>query len=751
MRKIFIILILLISLIFFNGSSANASVEASNGQKAPAQTYSSTYSTSYYSSVVGKKSDNLLEGLATISINEHDYYNTYAETKGGLAITDLKVGSSYIRDFYTGIDLSTKWDGNNNWNREHVWCSSKSGGLFSKEVMGESSRGAAGDIHHIRPEIVRINNYGRNDALFAEVRDRSDAENYSYTNYLTGKEELSGCYRISQDYFEPNDFSKGDVARILMYLYMHYSTEVSANSKHTYAGALKITNIVYTSDGTENAAWELLLRWNELDPVDAWEVSRHKKCVEMTGVRNPFIDHPEFAEMIWDKSYSGGGALSDSGSSSEVDYQSLLTEYYNNGVYTKKTNIYLNNTSSNELETYFHGNVDKERTTYYNGSYLLMGNIDGTFASVDADNKPINGINSGYRTAGNDMNHFVYKDGNVVDTYTVLDTNINSYFISLYKMKNTSYLNSTWSGGVHNVTSKNDLYLADFLAFTAPCLESYVLTSNYLTASGMKLTIEELSNSIGNYLSLKMYVASFDSGKVGNDLLLSEARIYKGNALFDDSNLTGEDIPSSGGNNEGSSSGGSTTPSTPSTPTTPTKQTYSYTFTSKIYSAEGTETLGDRNWKVSGTDGAYYGYDGSKGHQFGSEKSPFTTLNITVTTNFTNISSVYITTCGAKGTEATMWMEIGSGNSYGERSLTSTSSTYRFTPGGATGRVSFKFKQSTSAGKALAIYVKEIRVYYTSGATATYSPFDLDNQNDDLSFDMNANLITIEELNKKYF
>ena len=321
-------------------------------------------------------------------------------------------------------------------------------------------------------------------------------------------------------------------------------------------------------------------------------------------------------------------------------------------------------------------------------------------------------------------------------------------------MKNTSYLNSTWPSGVHNVSSENDTYLSDFLSFTAPCLESFVLTSNYLTASGMKLTIEELTNSIGNYLSLKMYVSSLDSGKVGSNLLLSEARIYKGNALFDDSNLTGEDIPSSGGttgggtNNSGSSSGGSTTPSTPSTPT---KQTYSYTFTSKVYSAEGTETLGDRNWKVSGTNGAYFGYNGTKGHQFGSKDAPFTSLNITVTTNFTNISSVYITTCGASGTEATMWMEIGSGNSYGERSLTSTSTTYRFTPGGATGRVSFKFKQSTSAGKALAIYVKEIKVYYTSGATATYSPFDLDIPNDDLSFDTNDNLITISELNKKYF
>ena len=735
MKKIFIILFLILSVMFLGINTVDASVTAPNGQKAPAQTYSSTYSDSYYSSVVGKSSDDLLKGLASISYSNHKYYNTYAETKGGLSITDLELGSTNtIRDFYTGSTLSYSWAGTTNWNREHLWCQSLSGGLFSNTT--ESTKGAGGDIHHIRPEIVRINNNMRNAAKYAEVQGMSGAENFEYTNPYTGKTQLSGCYRLSTTYFEPNDISKGDVARILMYLYMHYSNENSLNT-HEYAGALIITNIVYTSKGTSQAAWDLLCKWNEADPVDAWEVERHKKCVAMTGVRNPFIDHPEFADMIWDKSYSGSGALKDSGSSNDADYTGLLQEYYNNGVYTKKTNINLKESASVELSDYFHGEVAQDRTTYYNDDYLLMGDLDGGFDE----------INSGYRNNGSDMKHFTYQNGKVIDDYTVEDTDIHSFYVTMDKLKSTSYLDSSWSNGEHNVTSRNDKYLADFLAFTAPCLTDAVLSTNYLTYYGMKLKIEELSNSIGDYLSLKMYVDSSDRGKVDTDLLLSEARIYKGNHSFDDSNLSPDNTSGgsgnqSGGSSSGSDSGGSSNSGT----TTPTKQSYIYTFTSKVFSSESTQTLGDKNWRVSGTDNAYFGYNGTRGHQFGSAAAPFIDLNITVTTKFTNITSVYITTGGAKGTEATLKMQMGD-VVYGERSLQETNKTFMFTPGGASGQVSFKFHQAKSV--AVAIYVKEIKVYYSSGVTATYDLYNYENTSDivliDYSDVVDENVVSIPE------
>ena len=207
---------------------------------------------------------------------------------------------------------------------------------------------------------------------------------------------------------------------------------------------------------------------------------------------------------------------------------SLVEEYYFNGVHTKKSNIYLTGEAVSDLQNYFHGEVAKDRTTYYNSSYLLMGDLDGGFDE----------INSGYRNSGKNMNHFKIINGSVVDDYTVYNTNIHTYYVTLKKMKESKYFNSSWVNGEYVVKSSNDIYLADFLAFTAPCLTDYVFNSHYITDIGIKLTVKEEKHAVfGEYLSMKMYVDNLDKGKVGSDGVLSEARIYKGNYLFDETSL----------------------------------------------------------------------------------------------------------------------------------------------------------------------------------------------------------------------
>ena len=140
----------------------------------------------------------------------------------------------------------------------------------------------------------------------------------------------------------------------------------------------------------------------------------------------------------------------------------------------------------------------------------------------------------------------------------------------------------------------------------------------------------------------------------------------------------------------------------------------------KAFTKEETKSLGERNWRMSGTDGMYLEYTSAKGEQFGSATDPAYSLNITSTTDFDLITSIYITACGASGTEAKLNICVSS-VSYGERTLTDSPKTYRVTPGGVSGRVSFKFTQSTAKGVAKAIYIKEIKVYYTSGAAITYT------------------------------
>ena len=183
-----------------------------------------------------------------------------------------------------------------------------SSGLF-KSINNEE-RGAGADIHHLRPEDAKINS-ARSNKRFADL-------NHSGTE-LSYNGKPTGNY-ISSSYFEPRDDVKGDIARILMYMYTHYSSNVDENKDRvgktnttstSSSGPLDITNMVYTKDNSEQSAWNLLLNWNNLDPVDEFEMNRNNYCTSITGVRNPFIDHPEFASLIWDTSTSYVGALVD--------------------------------------------------------------------------------------------------------------------------------------------------------------------------------------------------------------------------------------------------------------------------------------------------------------------------------------------------------------------------------------------------------------------------------------------------------
>jgi endonuclease I len=43
----------------------------------------------------------------------------------------------------------------------------------------------------------------------------------------------------------------------------------------------------------------VLLEWNEIDPADDFERNRNEVIYSYQNNRNPFIDYPEFANLIW--------------------------------------------------------------------------------------------------------------------------------------------------------------------------------------------------------------------------------------------------------------------------------------------------------------------------------------------------------------------------------------------------------------------------------------------------------------------
>jgi endonuclease I len=44
----------------------------------------------------------------------------------------------------------------------------------------------------------------------------------------------------------------------------------------------------------------MFLEWNAEDPVSAFEMQRQEIIEGAQGNRNPFIDNPYFATLIWD-------------------------------------------------------------------------------------------------------------------------------------------------------------------------------------------------------------------------------------------------------------------------------------------------------------------------------------------------------------------------------------------------------------------------------------------------------------------
>ena len=142
--------------------------------------------------------------------------------------------------------------------------------------------------------------------------------------------------------------------------------------------------------------------------------------------------------------------------------------------------------------------------------------------------------------------------------------------------------------------------------------------------------------------------------------------------------------------------------------------TWAYTFTQSQFSATAkTVTLNDQSWTMSGTGGEYFGYDATKGQQFGSGSKPYSA--VTLSSNFGSrygIESIAINTSGASSIDAIVSVSVNGvafkcGGSE-TAALTATATTYTFTsPSGLkAGDIVISFANES----AKAIYVKAITV-----------------------------------------
>ena len=137
------------------------------------------------------------------------------------------------------------------------------------------------DLFHIYPTDGYVNGK-RSNYPFGEVNTPSWI---STNGSKLGNSSFPGYSGIV---FEPIDEYKGDFARTYFYMMTRYMDEVSSWSCDMLTG-------------NDLSAWakELLLQWDDEDPVSQKETDRNNAVYQIQQNRNPFIDHPEFAVLIW--------------------------------------------------------------------------------------------------------------------------------------------------------------------------------------------------------------------------------------------------------------------------------------------------------------------------------------------------------------------------------------------------------------------------------------------------------------------
>ena len=200
-----------------------------------------------------------LQNIITTFENSQDpnYTTTYDSANTHLqdADEDLTNPNNIIL-IYNGESIKSTWDSGSTWNKEHVWPKSlltfPSGGKAETRTNGPGA-----DLHNLRAANPSINS-SRGNKEFASG---------------------SGSYGAVNGGWYPGDDHIGDVARIILYMNLRWGDSLA--------------NIDDIGD------LEMFLLWHALDPVNDFERHRNNVIYDVQGNRNPFIDVPEFAYVIW--------------------------------------------------------------------------------------------------------------------------------------------------------------------------------------------------------------------------------------------------------------------------------------------------------------------------------------------------------------------------------------------------------------------------------------------------------------------
>ena len=245
----------------------------------------------YYQEANGKSSEQLKEALHQIISNHtvFPYTSSSTDTWDILQLSDqdpenhdnmilVYTGRSQDKGYRDGSGNYSQYENgngtqNNSWNREHVWPKSHG--------FPDEDDNAYTDVHNLKPSDRSVNS-------------SRGTKDYDYGG--SQHSEASDCLTDS-DSWEPSDFVKGDIARILFYMVVRYDPGYDHNNN-----SFDLELVDYTTPGNNDpilGKLSSLIQWHFDDPVDDFEINRNEVIFGFQQNRNPFIDHPNLVNFLW--------------------------------------------------------------------------------------------------------------------------------------------------------------------------------------------------------------------------------------------------------------------------------------------------------------------------------------------------------------------------------------------------------------------------------------------------------------------
>ena len=509
----------------------------------------SASASSYWSSINNNESaDNLFNKLSskinsnTVSLGYKGLWSAYQET-------DFVPNTKKIWDMYGGFQFTYQTGGKNYskegdcYNREHS---------VPKSWWGSTEDERFCDIIHLVPTDGEVNNrrsnwaFGEVDTVTYSYSFPSRQDGYGNTIQTAGASKLGIAKSINgvaypggkSTVFEPDDQYKGDFARIYYYFATRYGPKGKIATQGDGARMFSDdpNDFYMTPYGKA-----LMNKWHVQDPVSQKELDRNDGVEATQKNRNPYVDHPEWADKIFGSNYAyvhGGGTVNNDPSLSivatnkslKVGESTTLTAYLQN--ITGTIQWYIEDSSN--------GAISLSSTT--GSSITVNGLVEGTskvWAHIGSVSDSVNiTVTSSGSTNNNDDDDGTIKfgSGNVqINAASISDFDSLGKTWTIITKDTASY---TQNAKYSQVGSSGDP--ATSITFSMNLGEAKKITDFSIDLGGFNgtagtVTLKVDSSTVGTgklSASSDVTVKANDTSKTGSVLTVSITGISKGVKVY---------------------------------------------------------------------------------------------------------------------------------------------------------------------------------------------------------------------------